>query len=79
MYKYIYLYQNIYLYQDTYYLSAYYLIPISSLYRCTTVFYRRTASLYRIAANIVISKTGIYNPILSLRLFQVHLQMLPNQ
>jgi len=33
-------------------LSAYYLLPISSLYRrITIVFYRRTATLYRTVAN----------------------------
>jgi len=51
------LYQNIYL-------SAYYLVSISSLYRCTAaVFYRRPANLYWCtAANIVISK-AIYKAI----------------
>jgi len=35
------------LYQNTY-LSPYYLLPISSLYRCTAiVFYKRIAILYR--------------------------------
>jgi len=53
-------------------LRAYYLVFISSLYRCTaTAFYRRTATLYRCctATNIVISKAGIHSSVLFLRSF----------
>jgi len=53
------------LFVPKYYLFAYYLLPFSFLYRCTTtVFYKRIATLYRCtAANIVISKAGIHSPI----------------
>jgi len=56
------------LYQNT--CLSYYLVPIFSLYRCTTtVLYRCPATLYRYTAtNIVISKAGIH-PILSLKSF----------